>query len=105
MDFSWPGNIRAIDHAFVICEGEYIDMFDLPVEIRQFEYRPTSITLPTENIHTVRHQRDKLVRDYLLEILASSNWNKAEVSQRIGLSRAAVWKYMKKWNIPLKQPS
>ncbi|MFO7557267.1 MAG: sigma 54-interacting transcriptional regulator [Desulfobacterales bacterium] len=109
MDFSWPGNIRelenAIEHAFVICEGEYIDMFDLPVEIRQFEYRPTSITLPVENMHTRRHQQDKLTRDYLLEVLALSNWNKAEASRRIGLSRASVWKYMKKWDIPMKQPS
>jgi len=108
MDFSWPGNIRelenAIEHAFVICEDEYIDIFDLPVEIRQFEYRPTSITLPVENIQN-RPQRNKLTRDYLLEVLASSNWNKAEVSRRIGLSRAAVWKYMKKWDIPLNRPS
>jgi len=108
MDFSWPGNIRelenAIEHAFVICEDEYIDIFDLPVEIIQFEYRPVSITLPVEDFHH-RTKRDKLTRDYLLEVLASSNWNKAEVSRRIGLSRAAVWKYMKKWDIPLKQPS
>jgi transcriptional regulator of acetoin/glycerol metabolism len=42
-----------------------------------------------------------LTRDDLLTLLQDSRWNKAEVSRRTGLSRAAIWKYMKKWNIPL----
>ncbi|MFH2067387.1 MAG: hypothetical protein ABIK15_19455 [Pseudomonadota bacterium] len=29
-----------------------------------------------------------------------SDWNKAEVGRRVGYSRAAIWKYMKKWDIP-----
>jgi two-component system, NtrC family, response regulator HydG len=29
-------------------------------------------------------------------------WNKAEVGRRLGLSRTAVWKHMKKWDIPLQ---
>ncbi|MBW2049266.1 MAG: sigma 54-interacting transcriptional regulator, partial [Deltaproteobacteria bacterium] len=42
MDYTWPGNVRelenSIEHAFVLCNGGNIDTFDLPVEIRQFEY-------------------------------------------------------------------
>ncbi|RLC30893.1 MAG: hypothetical protein DRH32_05050, partial [Deltaproteobacteria bacterium] len=44
-------------------------------------------------------------REILLELLEQCDWNKAEVSRRIGVSRTAVWKYMKKWDIPLKMPS
>jgi two-component system response regulator HydG len=40
MDYSWPGNVRelenAIEHAFVLCDSGNIDIFDLPVEVRQF---------------------------------------------------------------------
>jgi two-component system response regulator HydG len=40
----------------------------------------------------------------LMELLEAAQWNKAEVARRLGVSRTAVWKYMKKWDIPLKNP-
>jgi len=46
----------------------------------------------------------KLSRETLLEILEGSDWNKAEAARRVGVSRTAIWKYMKKWEIPLKRP-
>ncbi|MBW2251196.1 MAG: winged helix-turn-helix transcriptional regulator [Deltaproteobacteria bacterium] len=45
----------------------------------------------------------KLSRENLLELQEASDWNKAEVARQIGLSRTAVWKYMKKWEIPLQK--
>ena len=106
MDYSWPGNVRelenAIEHAFVLCTGDEIDIFDLPVEIRQMEYQPAFIekTAEFERSHV---SRKKLSRQVLLELLDECDWNKAEVSRRVGLSRTAIWKYMKKWNIPLQR--
>ena len=31
--------------------------------------------------------------------------SQAEVARRVGLSRASIWKYMKKWDIPLQNPA
>ncbi len=107
LDYNWPGNVRelenAIEHAFVLCEKEHIDMFDLPVEIRQMEYliNPPKLNASGEIKETLRK---KMTRESLLEILEDSNWNKAEVARRVGVSRAAIWKYMKKWNIPTAKP-
>ena len=107
MDYSWPGNVRelenAIEHAFVLCEKKDIDIFDLPVEIRRMEY-PLDFTKlhgADENTGTTKK---KMTREFLVETLEASNWNKAEVSRRVGVSRAAIWKYMKKWNIPIAKP-
>lgn len=106
MDYTWPGNVRelenAIEHAFVLCNDKEIDIFDLPVEIRQFEYQPIAHITPrsTQNSTSSRRQ---VTREILLEILHVCNWNKAEAGRRMGLSRTAVWKYMKKWDIPLKR--
>ncbi len=46
----------------------------------------------------------RLSREYLMHLLHESDWNKAEVGRRIGKSRTSVWKYMKKWDIPLQKP-
>ena len=106
LDYNWPGNVRelenAIEHAFVLCENHHIDIFDLPVEIRQMEYKiPARETLVPET-KTVRRSLNARL---LTEILEASDWNKAEAGRRLGLSRASIWKYMKKWDIPMKKPS
>lgn len=107
MDHTWPGNVRelenAIEHAFVLCAGPSIDVFDLPVEVRQVAYRPggTGDDPATEQSPFLR---GTLTRETLLETLEACRWNKAEVGRRVGLSRTAIWKYMKKWAIPLKSP-
>jgi len=106
LDYSWPGNVRelenAIEHAFVLRDGDQIDVFDLPLEIRQAPYQP----LNTEKTPTPpSRRRKKLAKPHLLELLEECEWNKAEVARRVGLSRTAIWKYMKKWDIPLQPPS
>ena len=107
MDYTWPGNVRelenAIEHAFVLCDGESVDIFDLPVEVRQFEYHPVAPKITISNEGRVARGKE-LTRESLLHILNECHWNKAEVARRVGVSRTAIWKYMKKWDISLKQP-
>ncbi len=108
LDYSWPGNVRelenAIEHAFVLCNSDRIDIFDLPIEIRQMKYHPEIVTVPPFAAPPRPRARAKLTREKLLEVLNACNWNKAEVGRQVGLSRTAIWKYMKKWDIPLKPP-
>ena len=103
MDHAWPGNVRelenAIEHAFVLREKGDIDVFDLPLEIRQMKYQPPALKKPDRS-----RPRKKLTRSVLTQILTECDWNKAEVGRQVGLSRTAIWKYMKKWDIPLKSP-
>jgi PAS domain S-box-containing protein len=107
LDYNWPGNVRelenAIEHAFILCINEHIDIFDLPVEIRKMEYNPSESKSLEIDKKKIKTKRQKLNRELLIEVLKESDWNKAEVGRRVGLSRASIWKYMKKWNIPLKQ--
>jgi len=106
MDHSWPGNVRelenAIEHAFVLCNEKEIDIFDLPVELRRAKYQPGLTSPSFESIHQPR-RRHRLSKSRLESLLSECDWNKAEVARRVGLSRTAIWKYMKKWGIPLKQ--
>lgn len=61
---------------------------------------PSPITEP-QPVATGRRQ--KVTREELLALLEACNWNKKEAGRRIGVSHTAIWKYMKKWNIPLKK--
>jgi len=110
MEHSWPGNIRelenAIEHAFVICDSDQIELKDLPVEIREGltcreDYPETAYMQPARS--GVNSQTTELTKESLIKLLDDCNWNKAEVGRRIKKSRTSVWKYMKKWDIPLQK--
>ncbi len=110
MAHSWPGNIRelenAIEHGFVICDSDQIALTDLPVEIREPQFHQTDFTLnPQKN--ALRMERNypisSLTKESLIRLLDDCGWNKAEVGRQINKSRTAVWKYMKKWDIPLQK--
>ncbi len=104
MDYEWPGNVRelenAVEHAFVLCSNTEIGIFDLPVEIRQMRFRVIS----SENPGGFNPIAKKPTRSILIDLLNTCDWNKAEVARRLGRSRTSVWKYMKKWKIPLTRP-
>jgi PAS domain S-box-containing protein len=106
MDYEWPGNVRelenAIEHAFVLSSQNRIDVFDLPVEVRQTGYHPAPY-LNNSLSKSRTKLSEKLTREKLIEVLDESGWNKAEAARRLGLNRTVVWRYMKKWDIPLKK--
>jgi DNA-binding NtrC family response regulator len=104
MDYAWPGNVRelenAVEHAFVLCQGSRIERSHLPLEIREHGEHPPAMALPASN----SSRRGKgMTREGLVGLLEACNWNKAEVARQVGLSRTAIWKYMKKWDIPLQR--
>jgi len=125
MEHSWPGNIRelenAIEHAFVLCGSHQIGLKDLPVEIREARFHKIETDLNRQRQPEQKEQRSQvsfltsseqaqknptrkaLTKEDLMELLDECNWNKAEVGRQINKSRTSVWKYMKKWDIPLQK--
>jgi len=110
MEHPWPGNIRelenAIEHAFVICNSHRIRLKDLPVEIREADgYRQGGQPFLSQAQANVfeSYETATVTKENLLKLLEECNWNKARVGRRIQKSRTSVWKYMKKWNIPLQK--
>lgn len=110
MDYCWPGNVRelenAIEHAFVVCSGQYIEIFDLPQEIRSVTLKDmickgkeNSIVI-SDKIETKRVKaRDIVSKERIIELLKKNNYNKSETARQLGLSRIALWKKLKKYNI------
>ena len=98
MQYSWPGNIRelehAIEHAVILCHGKTIMPEHLPSEL-------------TENV-IIKERRDyKKVSDdrieSLVDTLSQTDWNKAKTCRILGISRPKLYRLLTKYNI--KKPS
>jgi transcriptional regulator with GAF, ATPase, and Fis domain len=106
LDHDWPGNVRelenAIEHCFVLCSHDRLEVEDLPESLLHRDQSPVSSS-PSMSIPANTKKPGAISREDLTALLDECGWNKAEVARRLGVSRTAVWKYMKKNNIPLQQ--
>lgn len=93
--YAWPGNVRelenAIEHAFVRCRGEEILKEHLPIHIKDFEKQLSVQDI--ESLHTPMQQTE---HDILIKVLEEVDQNRQKAAQRLGLSKATLWRKMKK---------
>ncbi len=105
MDYCWPGNVRelenAIEHAFVTCQEQTIDIFDLPIEIRKVELRNglcrsegREMKMPEVNELLIQH--GKTTDEEFIRILNECNGNQTEAAKRLGVDRTTVWRRLKR---------
>ncbi|MBN2544338.1 MAG: sigma 54-interacting transcriptional regulator [Spirochaetes bacterium] len=112
MDYPWPGNVRelqnVIEHSFIVCSSDYIDLFDLPLELRQFNFREIKAEVSNDHLLFIKSNKGKgvnikprntLTMEKIIEVLKSNNNNKAATARQLGISRIALWKKLKKFNI------
>jgi DNA-binding NtrC family response regulator len=104
MNYSWPGNVRqlesAIERAILLCEGDQIDVEDLPVEIRQ-EGSPASafgFKLPPEGISF-----EELEKSLIIQAMEQTNWNITRAAKLLGLSFRTLQYRLEKFGI--KRPA
>ncbi|MGN6735768.1 MAG: sigma-54 interaction domain-containing protein [Candidatus Binatia bacterium] len=92
MNYLWPGNIRelenAIEHAFVLCRGEYFSLDDLPPEIGKARLSEGLINLDAPGEESVERQR-------ILTTLKSTE-GLSEAARRLGISRTTLWRKLKR---------
>lgn len=95
MRYSFPGNIREleniIEHAFVMCRNEVIQLHHIPPELQQYKTDHTS--LPTQT------PLEDLERQAIIEALKHHNGNKVEAAKSLHLHRTSLWRKMKKYGV------
>ena len=103
MAYPWPGNVRelenAVEYAFIVCQENSITPQDLPEEVRNPPAGHPTGSAPA-SLPRLRGQMPGPTQ--LRQLLTDCGWNKAEAARRLGISRTAVWKWMRKSGIPLQ---
>ncbi|MEW6200566.1 MAG: sigma 54-interacting transcriptional regulator [bacterium] len=99
MRYPFPGNVREleniIEHAFVLCRGNRIEMKHLPREIVESE----------ETLHpSTRDDGFPLAqaeRQIIIDALNAHEGNRSKAAETLGISKVTLWRKMKKLGIDL----
>jgi PAS domain S-box-containing protein len=91
--YSFPGNVRelenAIEHAFVLCKSDIIEIHHLPRHI--LESLPDG-SHEIQIITAIEEAEKSLIRDALLK----HNGNRNLAAQELGMHRTTLWRKIKK---------
>jgi PAS domain S-box-containing protein len=98
--YDWPGNVRelanAIEYAFVLCRNGLILPAHLP---RQITGAKEPAPAPPVAERSESHRKNG--RTSVVKALQETGGNKTQAAKRLGISRVALYKRMRKYGIPL----
>lgn len=93
----WPGNVRelrnVLEYAFVVGEGETLEVSDFPPELLEPEPLPPRVTSPPPLGPLVPTKADQVER--IRQALKESGGHYGAAAARLQLSRVTLWRKMK----------
>jgi len=95
MNYSWPGNVRelenAIEHAFVLSTGAYLEVKNFPSEILLSD----GLGSPPPPVMQNPSREEEDIKRALL----TSHGNKDKASAILGMHRTSLWRKLKEYRI------
>lgn len=97
LEQEWEGNIRelenVIEHCFVICSSEIIQLECLPKRLREGEHNKL-----THNTNSPLGFKDA-ERQLLISVLKKNNGNRSQTAKELNIDPSTLWRKMKKFEI------
>ncbi|MBI5741750.1 MAG: sigma 54-interacting transcriptional regulator [Nitrospirae bacterium] len=95
MEYSWPGNIRelehTLEHSFILCRQHTIAVEHLPLELS---------TLNSEEIPPSNNEGEDIDDPQIIfHALEKTAWNKSKAAQLLGISRRSIYRKIKEYKI------
>jgi transcriptional regulator with PAS, ATPase and Fis domain len=94
--YRWPGNIRelenAIEHAFVLCRGNVIEVEQLPERIVSGARKGENSSTPFGG-----SSLEAVIR----ECLSRNRGNRSETARQLGMHRSTLWRKMRHYGIDI----
>ncbi|MEW6377306.1 MAG: sigma 54-interacting transcriptional regulator [Thermodesulfobacteriota bacterium] len=99
-NYDWPGNVREmaniLERIISVTEGDTIQIHHLPFFLQRITETSAKLQ-PT----LLKRLREDMEKEALLHAIRISNDNKNKAAKLLGIHRTALYKKMKKFNIPL----
>ncbi len=108
LHYDWPGNVRELENcvarAVTLGDHQVIDVNDLPPAIRTEQSSPVSLSSQdAASLSTTALA--EMERMTILRVFEQANGDKALAGKMLGISRATLYRKLKRYNIPVKPGS
>ncbi len=105
LHYDWPGNVRELENcvarAVTLGDGRLIDVADLPPAIRS-EYPDSTTALTHDAASLSTTALAEMERMTILRVFEQANGDKALAGKMLGISRATLYRKLKRYNIAVK---
>jgi DNA-binding NtrC family response regulator len=102
LKYRWPGNVRelrtAVEHAVVLCRGEWIGVRDLPPSVRTPAVEPTALET-RQVLGGGRVTLREAERQLLIHALEECGGNRTEAAKKLGISRRTLHRKLHEFHL------
>jgi DNA-binding NtrC family response regulator len=106
--YDWPGNVRelenCVERAVALGDQQIIDVSDLPPAVRERQEQNAvagSLVFMNEPAESSNTDLEELERDTIQRVFEQVNGDKARARKMLGISRATLYRKLKRYNIGL----
>ena len=105
LQYEWPGNVRELENciarAITLGDRKTIDVVDLPPAIRSEQSEAGAVISP-DSASLSTTALAEMERMTILRVFEQARGDKALAGKMLGISRATLYRKLKRYNIPLK---
>jgi DNA-binding NtrC family response regulator len=105
LQYDWPGNVRELENcvarAVTLGDHRIIDVGDLPPSIRA-DHGPTQAESAADSASISTTALAEMERMTILRVFEQANGDKALAGKMLGISRATLYRKLKRYNIPIR---
>jgi DNA-binding NtrC family response regulator len=103
--YDWPGNVReliaAIEHACIVCDGNRIQAWHLPPEVREAD-SGEELSLNGRGVEASRRYQapsPEEERTLIIQALKDAEGNRTRAAAMLGMGRTTLWQKLKAYGL------